>query len=57
MSEYSDELDSYAMMIDPSDNDYEKKLKEVANRFRGFNAACPCERLLGAQENSSDGKK
>lgn len=39
MSEYSDALDSYAMMIDPGDDDYEEKLKEVAGSFRGFNEA------------------
>lgn len=39
MSEYSDALDTYATTIDPADDNYEDKLKEVAASFRGFNDA------------------
>lgn len=39
MSEYSEILDSWAMTIDPIDDNYEEKLKEVATTFRGFGDA------------------
>lgn len=39
MSKYSDILDNSAMSIDPMDDNYQDKLKEVAGYFRGFNEA------------------